>query len=121
MNQRLRVRLSLRDVHGDEFHVAVHQVGDEDHIARQPIEAGNQKHGPAPTGLRQRGEQLLLGACQSLRHPIRPEDVQVVRGAEQDHEGGQMETNCAQSFVGVVLLPGSWSLAKLPETPDDGI
>jgi hypothetical protein len=34
-------------VHGDELHVAVHQVGDEHHIAREPIQLGDEKHGAA--------------------------------------------------------------------------
>jgi hypothetical protein len=53
-----REPLGMRHVHGDEFHIAVHQVGDEGDVAGQAIETCNQKGGAALSAFRDRGEQL---------------------------------------------------------------
>jgi hypothetical protein len=53
-----REAVGLRHVHGDEFHVAVHQVCDEGNIARQPVEAGDKKDGTTPAAFVQGGAQL---------------------------------------------------------------
>lgn len=46
-----------RCVHRDKIHAALHQVGDERHSSRQPVESGNRQVWPPPAALRQRGVQ----------------------------------------------------------------
>jgi hypothetical protein len=48
----------MRHVHSDEFNIAVHQVGNERDIAREAVEPGNDKHGPALPAFYQRHQQL---------------------------------------------------------------
>jgi hypothetical protein len=48
----------LRHIDGDEFHVAVHQIGDESYIARKPVQTGDDKDCPALAAFGQGGEQL---------------------------------------------------------------
>jgi hypothetical protein len=45
-------------VQGDEFHVAVNQVCDEGHVARQAVKAGDEKHGAAPAAFSYGRKQL---------------------------------------------------------------
>ena len=50
--------VGLGHVTGDEIDAALHQVGDEGHVAGQPIQAGDQQNGAALTALVERSEEL---------------------------------------------------------------
>jgi hypothetical protein len=49
---------ALRGIHGNEFHITIHQVRDESNVACEPIEAGNQEDGAAFAAFCERCEQL---------------------------------------------------------------
>jgi hypothetical protein len=50
--------VSLRHVHGNEFHIAFHEVRNEGHVAGQPVKARNDEDCAAPATISKGGKQL---------------------------------------------------------------
>ena len=50
--------IGVRVIDGDELHARVHQCGNERHIARQPVEFGDDQFGLAPLASGERGGEM---------------------------------------------------------------